>query len=267
MGSSTRRRFIAGSAATMTTGSVRAQAAWSSEHRYWADKAALLDPAAYEYVSGAGWSRTVPEGETWHAVNVWRVIVAGTERHRWFHRKADADAAMPLPAGHTLATDPDTYALAWYARPGLVQHDPRYHADPRALYFDRLAQLDRLPLQALSVHRPQGTPVDDPVETKKRVEFPADFERGLIRHYSVHDGCWLCLVPETGFERVSNVLDELDDIRPLRFTSKVNMPFLRSIFPAIFLGHGSLEGTVAAPGPTTYEGWGAVHYVKLPPDW
>src|SRR5690606_3906892 len=77
----------------------------SEELAYWRDRAALLDPAAYWFYNdvdnGANWSFTVPEGETWYALEFWQVVMP-SDNTRLFLRVADVFRPLPLPAGTTI---------------------------------------------------------------------------------------------------------------------------------------------------------------------
>mgnify|MGYP000718513877 CR=1 FL=1 len=108
--------------------------------------------------------------------------------------------------------------------------------------------------------------------------FPADFEHGLITHVSVHNASWgLLEQPGSSPAVILNLLDELDDVRPMRFTSKVLMPFKRSQFPTLRCGFGSMFWNNSQnpldpiqpilAGTQTYPAYVSIRYVKLPSDW
>lgn len=66
------------------------------ETAYWQDRAALLDPNAYEFVIGTSQSRTVTSGEHWFVVNAWGTQVFGAGGARWYHRQSHVDQALAL---------------------------------------------------------------------------------------------------------------------------------------------------------------------------
>ena len=74
----TRRQFLlAGAGAGLGTASCRGQSVASlaatdsgAELAYWQDQAALIDPAAYVWTHGAGFSLNVPAGKRWYARNL-----------------------------------------------------------------------------------------------------------------------------------------------------------------------------------------------------
>lgn len=234
-----------------------------SKQAVFADRAALLAPDCQAYASGL-FDLTVPAGETWYVFNAWfcRFPVSTpqqpTEGHAFFHRKIGADDAMLLTAGtRILGTNASSYL--WYARPSLVQSDPRYLA-AEDLYYERLNRLRTMPLSEIGQHRPQNTLWN---QSSPGAAFPTDFTRGLISHVSCHDLCWVTLVGSNGY--IVNTLDEINDIHQQRFTSSVLQPFLRGWWNGIQLGHGVAGDYQYAA--QSYPGWGVVKYYKLPSDW
>ena len=237
-----------------------------SKQAVFADRAALLDPACQQYAVGL-FDVTVPANEVWYVFNEWyvrRPIAGPYTAHPFFHRKIGIENAKLLPPGtQVLGTNADSFM--WYARPALVQSDPRY-ADGESLYYERVARLRTLPLYDIGAHRPAGSPVYIPSEN---AAFPSDFTKGLISHVSCHDCCWVTLnggpIPGSSKFYIANTLDEINDIHQQRFTASVMQPFLRSQWTGLKLGHG-IAGDVAGQ-PTSYPAWGSLAYYKLPSDW
>jgi len=215
------------------------------ETAFWRDRAAALDPNAYEFVSGTSWSRTVPAGETWYALNLWHVKAGGPGLHL-FQRYADARRMLLLPEGTVLQNDGSAAAFAYLCQPARVTADPRY-ADPKALYYQRLDRLCGLPLYSLAATATGSSQVAP--------AFPTDFAAGLVTLASAHDVGWTILNnPATG--QGMNLLDEVSDTTRSRFAQTVCVPFLRATFPSLRIAGVSLP-----------EGVGGVYYHKLPVDW
>jgi hypothetical protein len=214
------------------------------ENLFWRDKAAALDPAAYTYHRGSNANVTVPEGETWYAINLWWIW--GSVGNSWsFFRQADTERMLMLPAGTSLKTT-KAETFAYLCRPALVLDDPRYE-DGRGLYFERLARLRELPLHTIGTAT-QGQ------HTQKTIPFPTDFERGLIVAVSTFDLAWTILVGPN-FAAI-NTLNEISDRNPIRFSEKVTIPFQRSVFTAMRI-----------QGLSNYSGQSTLYYCKLPVDW
>jgi hypothetical protein len=234
----------------------------TSEQEYYADLAALLDPACYHYLSGASWSVTVPAGEIWYGLNIWNAKLPGGSTCL-FHRDADAQSPMPMPAGMSY-TSADPQAFILYARPLDVQAtDARYLDDPRALYFERLAKLQAIPMLSLTVNRAAGTPFATNSQKYINNGYP-NFAKGIVRQWQLHDGSWMCMLgPGTN---IINTQMERNDKYPIRKTGAVLFPFMTSMFCGLWLNNGS-EGDYTVNGPQTYNGYGAMHYQVLPADW
>lgn len=262
-----RRSFI-GAATTLAAigaaSAAKAQTqALTSEQRHYADRAALLDPDCYEYFIGPTWFFQVPDGEAWYCLNMWDVNTYNN-LHKLYHRDADIDDAMTLPPGSGWASGgPSGFMLV--AKPSKVQSvDTRYTDDPKALYYDRLEKLRLLPQRIISVSRPTGTSTN----VLTQAFMPADFTKGIIRHWQVHDGSWMALIGDGVFTRIINTQDERNDKFPIRFTSSVMLPFKRSMFNGIFLGNGSETGAFNDfTVPQALPGFGAAQYSVLPADW
>ena len=227
----------------------------TNEERHYADLAALLDPSCYTFHSGTNWTLTVPAGKVWHLVNGW--ALRHVDNYKWHHR--NLNEPLLLPSGFVLTAD--DVGFAYYADLSIVQDtDPRYQTDPKGLYFERINKLRTIPLEKVSTHRPLNTPYSTPIVG---VPFPQSCERIVIRHIDCHDGCWL-IFAKSDFSNAMNTQDELDDVRPMRFTKSMCVPMLRSVHSHIYLGHGTING----PGtPQTYNGWGQVLFQRLPADW
>lgn len=233
-----------------------------SEAQYFADQAALLDPNCYVYRDGAFWSETVPANKTWYMVNAWalRKPANPNQNYKWHHRPLDTRQALLMPSGYSFKAD--DYGYAYYADPSIVQaNDARYQNDPKGLYYGRLERLKTLPLESLHVHIPQG----GANMAYALGSFPTEAERILITHVDCHDGCWVILQNGSlvSITNPMNTQDELDDVRPIRFAPSTYAPILRSRHPHIRLGLGSVSGN----GVQTYDGWGSVHFYRLPSDW
>lgn len=226
----------------------------SPEDDYWRDRAALLDPAAYEHIQGTGWTQTVPVGQTWYALNLWHVEVGSAYK---FLRVADASRPLMLPAGTVLTADAVQQGFAYLCKPSLVTGDDRYDT-PRDLYYERIDRLRTLALHDLAATVSAGTSPG----VLSSASFPNDFDAGLITLVSVHDVGWVILNGPTSLSM--NLLNEISDEHQLRIAEAVMVPFNRdTTFDEIQVTPASVLGN----GGTSVEGYGVVSYHKLPVDW
>jgi hypothetical protein len=180
----------------------------------------------------------------------------------WFLRTPDARNAMMLPQGTTLRPEPHGVqtAFAYYCRPALVT-DRAAYADPKGLYYRRLARLKTLPMHDLmATVRSTGA-----MAQKAVTAFPADFEAGMLVLASVEDASWLGLGGADGTSGI-NLVNELSDDHQARFTAAMLLPFKRSLFPQIVLRNANVSG-IYTDSATTIRGFCCVKYVKLPSDW
>lgn len=232
--------------------------------RFYSDKCALLDPNAYEYVFGMNWTRTVPEGECWYALNLWAVTLQGKGWH--FHRKLNVDDAMRLPAGTVISTT--TYngqpfqGFAYICKPSKVQAP----VDPEAIYYDRLDKLRGLQLHTLKSSVDAGSPSG----TYTGASMSTDFESGIFTHVSTFDLCWTIFAGNqaagmpSGYCDHLNTLDEVSDSHTIRFTGNILCPFKRSQWNGIWTQAGSKAGDYSQ---SSEYGVGIVSYQKLPSGW
>ena len=268
----------------------------ASEAAYWTDRAALLDPNAYTYVSGSSFNIT--STDPLFLLNGWQLNSSSNDSF-WYHRKADIGDALLIPPGSPIkhtgspAGYPNEYGFAYYAKPSLVTgSDSRYSTDPRDFNYSRLERIKTFEVRTIRARIDQGDTRTEAEDAGTNVAtFPTDFERGIITHVSIMNACWGLLFQPTaaGVPEVSmNLMDELDDIRPVRFSSSVLLPFKRSQFPKLRAGHGSMYwancvSSATDPGCTasganhpsqpiyprtqTYPSYVELHYVVLPADW
>lgn len=223
-----------------------------AENEYWKDRAAMLDPNAYEYHSGVfSVTNTVPT----YLLNGWQLTSGGDATRFWYHRKADIANALLITAGtsvqHVGSPSGQNYNFDWgyalLAKPSLVTSDPRYN-EPRDLWYSRLEKLKTLPLRSLKVKITQThTPIQAQNAGTNVASFPTDFENGLLVHFSTMDGSWIVLESDTNVTtplspsyRILNLSDELDDARSVRFSGAVLIPFKRSQFPTMRIGFGTV---------------------------
>lgn len=234
----------------------------ASEKRYWQDKAAQLDPAAYVFRSkailGASFSETVPVGECWYIANAFFCRISGGDAI-YVHRSPDVDKAAMIGSGTKLEFHADSgYSMHYTCRPALVIGvDERYDLDPKGLYFERLSKLATLPSFS---HRVQiqdgaayGSNYDQP--------FPSDFENAMCLSYSNHDVSWGGMAGSVG---ALNLGSEISDDHQNRIGERVMFPFCRSVFPKLRARGGSVSG---AANTTYIKGNAQITYVKLPSSW
>lgn len=228
--------------------------AQTAENRYWRDKAACLDPDAYDYSQGAGISVTVPQGATWYGMNL-MFMKQGTSMY--YQRSLDVDLAIMMPQGSTWTTTTAFAGFMYICKPEKVYSDPRY-ADSKDLYYSRLDRLRTLPLRRITVHIPAGMTM----QYQPSTPFPNDFEKGLVTHVSSEDVAWVALNNPNG--PAVNTFWELNNEHRIRVAEKLMVPFKRSVFTEVKAAGSTTAGTLADP---TLSGDGVVHYVALPADW
>lgn len=227
------------------------------ENEYWINKAASLDPKAYDLVVGS--TVTVPAGVNWSSIAMWG-IRDGSGAQASYQRTPDAEEMMALPSGTVLIPDVPA-GFVYINKPELVTiSDPRYATgqSAKALYFSRRKRLFSIALSNMSVPVPSTTPFGGAVS----VSFPADFTYGLLVESSVFDVSWLGLTYGGGLGSMA-LNYEISDDHQIRFTSTVFMPFARALFPDASCRVASISGT---PG-TMLAGVGNLFYHKLPADW
>lgn len=200
----------------------------ADEFTYYLNKAALLDPAAYELKDkptlGASWTETVPSDETWFLVNGWYLLI-NSGADAYFQRVADVDVAVPLAPGTTLAFSTlAAGAFAYLCKPSLVSSGAAY-ANPKQLYYSRLARLWLLPQTLISATVAAGSAFG----TQASTAFPADFDNGMLLGYSIQDTAWAGLeVPGT---LTMNMNWEVSDDHEVRLAQRLMCPFVRATFP------------------------------------
>lgn len=225
-----------------------------SEKIYWQDKAALLDPNAYEFVQGANLTRTVPSGEQWYSLGQYKTKL-GTTSEEFHQRVAHIDQAIPIPSGTVITLLSNAWSYILLCKPQLViESDERYTDDPKGLYFERMSRLRTLEIFDLVASIGIATP--PPIA---EATFPTDFTDGIIVGASIYLGAWLALY-DSGF----NLLDEVSNYRSIRFAQGLMLPFKRVTFPKIGAAGGNTADTNAQ---ASVSGNGAVKYIKLPEDW
>lgn len=224
----------------------------ADEITFWQEQAALLDPLAYVWTLGSG--ATVTATEPWFLVNGWNIasISSGV---RWFHRTLDVDKALRLPAGYTLTNAALSSAYTYVCKPELVTASDtggpggsnRYTSDPRALYFDRIEQLNTL------THYHLGATATG--SGQSNASFPGGFTYGMLLGVSNMDVAWTVLLDSTNAAGL-NTLGEISDTAPIRWAEKVVVPFAVATFPKLLVQGVSLS-----------TGAGNVVYVQLPAGW
>lgn len=255
----------------------------SNEDRYYATQAALLDPRCWHlaWTSAGTLDVTVPDGHTWWTSNAFAVmygdplIVAQDawpgSRSSGFLRNLDARNAVRLPASTRIRNNqtlPPTgpyrinTAYLWYADPVEVwEIDARYAADPRGLYYGRLAQLEALELRSVVIEATGGGSLDDVLTA----EFPGANDI-ILTHVSIHDASWMTIGWPADGSPPLNVADEMNNSRALRFTRSTLQPLPRGTGLQIAIRKGSnsdlpasdaspIHGSVMASGVVLPEGW------------
>jgi hypothetical protein len=217
----------------------------AAEFEYWTAKAAMLDPLAYEYVIGTVWSRTVPLGATWYVREAWNTCT-GPSGPTDFGR--DPRFYDQAPEGTIISGNGEANSHLYVCKPELVTSDPRY-ADPKGLYYERLAALRYLVRNVLEALVIGGGP------DTAYMPFPTDFDYGMILRAQTFEGSWVALSDVnhlTGMNLNIEISDS-DRFRPGAGFSDLPLPFTRSVLPDLAVNQGS-----------DMNGRGTVLYVKLP---
>lgn len=235
-----------------------AQSVLSDEDQIWTDRAALLDPNCYEYQYGKNWSQTVPSGETWYLLSAWHILINDSPSV-FFIRTFDAlNGALALAPGTKLSASAEQAGYIYVCRPSIVATDAKY-ADPKRLYYKRLALLRSLPIQTIGVEIPAGS---GQAATPERL-FPTTFNAAFVTSVSSHDVAWSGLKATNGGGM--NTADEISDDHQIRFAGPALIPFRREAFPAFYARAASVAGEAA--GFSSLKGVAMVTYVSLPNDW
>lgn len=220
-------------------------------------KLALLDPNAYEYVYSASWQRTVPQGATWYALNLWYVAINGVGDV--FHRELHIAKAMVLPEGTTL-TQGSRRGFAYICKPETIAVPPW----PEMVYARRMHQLQTLAIHMVRAELPQGAPYS----TFANATMPDDFADGLWRHVSTNDVAWTIVTCDPRSptpDGAMNTLDEISDDHVIRLSGPLLCPFKRNQWDGIRVRSASNSG--ALHQPSVRHGVGVVSYNKLDSDW
>lgn len=226
------------------------------EEVYWTDKAALLDPAAYEIYRGATFNFTVPAGEAWYMVNGWNCRASGGSRYD--HRTLHVDSALLLPSGTYVESTGNAGALALICKPSLVSNRSAYD-EPKSLYYARLNRLRSLPLYEASATVPAASAPGTTVTTV----LPLDFTNGMMAHVSCFDLSWVILGHNVNGS-AANTFFEISDAHQQRVAEVCLVPFQRAVINQIAVASASVSGNNA---DVSLEGRGVVKYYKLPVGW
>lgn len=232
-----------------------------NEFDWWLVQAALIDPAALVLYKGGAFSQTVPSGETWYAYNFWNVRFTGSGGPTAWLRQIPTGQPLALPAGTTIEDNgAPGGGMAYICRPSLVASLPTY-ADPRALYFQRMAKLRHMPLSVINLTLTSGTPLPGAVYQA----FPDDFDNGIVSCAYVMDGAWTILSGNGAGTGIVNLMNEVSDSHQWRAAHSMLLPFKRSLTGGVEAQHARRDGAVA--GNSDLSGNAGVIYYKLPSDW
>jgi len=224
------------------------------ETEYWQAQAALLDPLAYVFETGAAFTISVPTGEQWYLLNAWSTRL-GDAAGDFFLR--NPTRPMPMSEGFLLKSNGNASATAYYCKPSLVTGtDSRYTTDPKGLYYERIARLRTLILNEIYATTSAG------VASTPSTPFPTDFSYGLVVAVSAHDTSWTILAPADNVGGI-NLMNEVSDLHQWRAAHAFYLPFSRSTFTVMEVRSASVAGTVGSE----LAGTGALMYYKLPSGW
>ncbi len=239
------------------------------EIAWWQDEAAKLDPLAYVYHENPtdALDVTVPDGHTWFATNLFNVEVNTAIRHFFplegpdyrramFQRPLDARRATAYPAGTRFrGVTGENFSNVYACDPALVVGvDPRYQADPRGLYFERLQRLKALPVVEIWLEWDGG----GDLAKSLTVDLPV-FDAAMLIGASVYEGAWV----ELGH---LNCMSEINNTHSVRFAESLLCPFMpTNIGGATITGQSGNDAGDGAANPA--HGSVSICYQVLPSDW
>lgn len=229
-----------------------------AEDQYWQDRAVLLDPRAYDFISGS--NIAVPAGVYWYALSVWGFDSGASIKSKYL-REANADEPLLLPSG-TVLTQTVGDGHVYLCKPELViPIDARYATgqSAKALYFTRLMRLKSMVLHNLNSPVPSTTPFGTIVS----VDFPVDFSSGLISEVSNFDIAWSILSDAANTGGIIFTKETSDDHQD-RIALTTIVPFNRVELPRMRSRPATISGT---NGSVVLPGYGNLFYYKLPSDW
>lgn len=256
----------------------------TDEDRYFATQAALLDPRAY-HLSGTVFGDldvTVPDRHTWFATNTFAVYynepqdvaqdsTPGTRRSG-FLRPLDARRAFALSAGTRVrnigrgTSYQINTAYIYYADPQDVWDiDARYTADPKGLYYSRLARLATLPISEAIIEVNGGGAINDDVH----LDLPA-FGSAMLVNVSVYDASWMTIGWIDNLGIPLNVMNEVNNSHSVRFAESVMQPIRFGPGLRVTLNKGSNADMPGSTDPAIaypIKGSGSLVYQVLPSDW
>jgi hypothetical protein len=225
----------------------------TSESSYWAARAAMLDPLAYEWFEGSSWSFTVPDGETWYLREAWNACLGTAGPNIWIR---SPQTFLPLPEGTTVAANGTAHAHAYVCKPSEVSGADSRYSNSKGLYFDRLQVMGSLILNAHNVTTGGST---GPTFYSA---LPTDFDYGMVTNAHVFDGAWVGL-SNGARTAVLNLGPEISDLHQFRHGTPFGdlpLPFTRSILPDLAGNAASVSGT----GGGAENGDQGITYIKLP---
>lgn len=261
-----------------------------AETEDFAVRAALLDPRCYAMIgvdpATDALDVTVPAGRGWWVTNAFAVYygdpidvaqdVFPLTRRAGFIRPLDSRRPLELGAGTRVRNAVGIHlAYLLYCDPAAVWAlDARYTADPRGLYYGRLARLRTLPTEMVVLEATAGGAINDDVHA----DLPA--APLLITSASVYDTSWVT-VGCPGWPSPANVLNEINNAHGVRFGESIEQP-LPACGPRVAMEKGN-AGAVLGPSATLAQvigaissdpavafpqhGSGSLTYQLLPEDW
>lgn len=238
----------ADAAATTAALALKADAASVEETEDFLVQACELDPNAYVHLLGS-FDVTVPAGETWYVKNAWHARIGSTLYVR------NPKEALPVGEGTNIRSDGDSAAFVYYFRPSLVSGDSKY-SNPRDLLFKRRARRKHLIVNHIAARTVAGQSVPS------YLDFPSDFDNGLIIGSACFDTAWTILSKDDGATGMSNLMNEISDSHTNRNGEAFVLPFQRSVMPGFSTHPASVSGS-----GSTVDGIGTVTFLKLPADW
>jgi hypothetical protein len=281
--------FFAG--CTTTAAAVQQLAVIAAELEDFAVRAALLDPRCCYAMAGVDPATdaldvTIPVGHAWEVTNAFAVYYGDPidvaqdrfplTRRAGFVRPLDARRPLELGAGTRIRNAIGIHqAYLLFCDPAEVWAlDARYSADPRALYFGRLARLRTIPTEMVVLEATAGGAINDDVHA----DLPA--VPLIVTSASVYDASWVT-IGCPGWPAPSNVLNEINNAHGVRFGESILQP-MPACGPRVALEKGN-AGAALPAGATLGQvigavssdpavampqhGSGSLTFQRLPSDW
>lgn len=224
--------------AALQGGVVGVPALSADEEQWWQYAAAMLDPSALDLVKASAGS--VPAGETWLAFHAWRVKFAGATHYQYVRQVFPGANPLVLPAGTaydaTYNSGPGVDGCLTFYRvdAALLASNDGYTSDPKGLYYERVAEANAGPVQAVTVS------INDNSTQTAAIPVTGGY---YVTSSSFQDCAWMGFYD--GVQTSLTLLPERSDSDPFRFASPHLLALHVDVYPS-FSARGANSGDASA---------------------